>query len=235
MSKISFPDFWKYYDQDNVNHKEAICLLEASMPQSLLTDEAAWVVKYREPEPKPEAGSSANPLEVEHDSQYNNPSQEGWRECFSSSCAMAVHYWLPEVKFNDYHARRPKYGDSTDASAQVRTIQSFGLEAKFVQLGSVEKLKEQIDLGRPTVCGYLHKGTGHGSGGGHYLTVIGYDETGFWVNDPGGSCDLVNGGFVDTSQYAGRMQHYSYKNWVPRWSVANDHDGWAVGIKPPGK
>ena len=210
----------------------AVAMLESSMPSSLLLDHSAWVIKYREEPPKPEPSTVSNPLEVDHDSQYNNPSNEGWRECFSSSCAMAAKFWGAIKDFNEYHQRRPQYGDSTDASAQVRTLQSFGLEAKFVQMGSVEKLKEQIDLGRPTVCGYLHKGTGHGTGGGHYLTVIGYDDTGFWVNDPGGSCDLVNGGFEDTSQFAGRMQHYSYKNWVPRWSVANDHDGWAVAVKP---
>ena len=234
MPQINLIDFFEFYAGE-VQQKEGVTLLQKTMPQTLLMDEAAWVQAYRaKPEPPQGEAKLANPLQVEHDSQYNNPSGDGWRECFSSSCAMAARYHLG-IEFNEYHQRRPQYGDSTEASAQVRTLQSFGLEAKFVQLGSVDKLKEQIDLGRPTVCGYLHKGTGHGSGGGHYLTVIGYDQTGFWVNDPGGSCDLVNGGFVDTSQYAGRKQHYSFKNWVPRWSVANDHDGWAVGIKPPGK
>ena len=117
----------------------------------------------------------------------------------------------------------------------MRTLQALGLQAKFVQIGSVEKLKEQIDLGRPTPVGYLHKGTGHGSGGGHYCLCIGYDETGFWMNDPGGELDCVNGGFISTAQYAGRMVHYSYDKWVPRWSVANDHDGWGVGIIGPSK
>ncbi len=33
------------------------------------------------------------------------------------------------------------------------------------------------------------------SGGGHWTVVIGYDSTGFWMNDPYGSCDLVGGGY----------------------------------------
>lgn len=50
MSKISFPDFWKYY-KGTPNQMEAIVLLESQLPQSLLLDSATWVMKYREPEP----------------------------------------------------------------------------------------------------------------------------------------------------------------------------------------
>ena len=54
MSKISFPDFWKYY-KGTPHQKEAIVLLESMMPMSLLQEDAAWVLKYREPEPVPES------------------------------------------------------------------------------------------------------------------------------------------------------------------------------------
>jgi predicted chitinase len=54
MSKISLTDFFKYFDNDNVNQREAIVLLESMMPKTLLTDESAWVKLYREkPEPPP--------------------------------------------------------------------------------------------------------------------------------------------------------------------------------------
>ena len=55
MSKISLPDFFKYFDANNVNQLEAIVLLESMMPETLLRDQSAWVLKYREPLPKPEA------------------------------------------------------------------------------------------------------------------------------------------------------------------------------------
>jgi predicted chitinase len=51
MAKISFPDFWKYY-KGTPEQKEAIVLLESMMPETLLRDNSAWVLKYRE---KPEA------------------------------------------------------------------------------------------------------------------------------------------------------------------------------------
>ena len=52
MSKISFPDFWKYY-KGTPEQKEAIVLLEASMPTSLLQDTSAWVVQFRKQPDKP--------------------------------------------------------------------------------------------------------------------------------------------------------------------------------------
>lgn len=55
MAKISLPDFFKYHDPNNVNQLEAIVLLESMMPETLLRDKSAWVLKYREPEPQPEA------------------------------------------------------------------------------------------------------------------------------------------------------------------------------------
>ena len=69
---------------------------------------------------------------------------------------MAAKYWGVINDFNEYHRLRPKYGDSTDASAQVRTLQALGLQAKFVQVGSVDKLKEQNTGGNnPGVEGAL--------------------------------------------------------------------------------
>ena len=55
MSKISLPDFFRYFDANNVNQLEAVVLLESMMPDSLLKDDSAWVLKYREPLPEPEA------------------------------------------------------------------------------------------------------------------------------------------------------------------------------------
>ena len=53
MSKISLPDFFRYFDSTNANQLEAVVLLESLMPDSLLRDESVWVKKYREPLPKP--------------------------------------------------------------------------------------------------------------------------------------------------------------------------------------
>ena len=142
----------------------------------------------------------ANPLTVPYDSQHDNPSGEGWRECFSSSCAMVAKFWLPELDMNDYLRRRPAYGDSTDASAQIRCLESFGLSARFVQVGSIEKLKAQLDRGQPAPVGFLHHGHFTApTGGGHYAVAIGYTDESVIMNDPNGHLDPIEGGYLNNS------------------------------------
>ena len=52
MAKISLPDFFRYY-KNTTEQQEAVVLLESIMPASLLQDDSAWVVKYREQPPAP--------------------------------------------------------------------------------------------------------------------------------------------------------------------------------------
>lgn len=73
-------------------------------------------------------------------------------------------------------------------------MKKFGLKAKFSTTGSRDLVKKQIDSGKPVPAGFLHHGpVSSPSGGGHWLCIIGYDNTGYWVNDPWGECDLLNG------------------------------------------
>lgn len=241
-AKINLEDFFRYFDESVTTHKEGVALLAEAMPARLLVDSAPWVKAYRGQLPhqqqEEEKGEAlvANPLSVPYDCQLDNPSGEGWRECFSSSCAMAAMYWGVIDSPNQYHAIRPKYGDSTDPSAQIRTLQSLGLDARFVQVGSVEKLKAQIDRGRPAPVGFLHHGTPSApSGGGHYICAIGYTDTHLIAHDPYGELDVVNGGYPKTGGTYGKEIYYSWKNWAPRWSVANDNDGWGIDVFLPGK
>lgn len=230
MPEIHLLDFFTYYN-GSTEQKEAVQLLQSTMPESLLKNEAVWVKTYRrEPEPPSEALLS-NPLSVPYDCQLDNPSGDGWRECFSSSCAMAAMYWGVIQTPNEYHAVRPKYGDSTDASAQLRTLQSFGLDARFVQVGSVDKLKAQLDRGRPAPVGFLHHGSSSApTGGGHYILAIGYTDTHLIAHDPFGELDVINGGYPKTGGTYGKEVQYSWKNWGPRWSVSNENDGWGLDI-----
>ena len=229
MAQIKLHDFFEYYENTN-NQWDAVALLESQMPSSLLNDGAAWVNIYRE-QPDEPVGPLNYIADVPYDSQHTNPSGDGWRECFSSSCAMVAKYWLPEIAINDYLLRRPKYGDSTDVAAQIQTLNSFGLNARFVSYGTVEKLKAQIDRGRPAPVGWLHNGhVSSPTGGGHYSVVIGFDEHGWFHHDPNGEAALVPGGYVKTGGVCGKSINYSYKNWNPRWMVEGTGSGWGLDI-----
>ena len=229
---IQFTDAAKFYAEEP--HQIAAWeYLQQEVPAPVVSEFARIYRTVVEPE-VPTGGT--NPLTVPYDCQLDNPSGDGWRECFSSSCAMAAMYWGVIKEPNEYHRKRPSFGDSTDPSAQIRCLQSFGLEARFVQVGSVEKLKAQIDRGRPAPVGFLHHGTVSApSGGGHYILAIGYTDTHLIAHDPYGELDVVNGGYPKTGGTYGKEIRYSWKNWAPRWSVANDHDGWGLDIWHPGQ
>jgi len=187
-------------------------------------------------QPKPPAAKAhPNPLPVPYFDQMLMSDGEGWRECFSASCGMLAKFWGQCADQNAYNAIRQTYGDTTDAQAQLKALEHLGLDASFRMDGTLAMLKAEIDAGRPVAVGWLHHGSANApSGGGHWTVVIGYDDTGVIMNDPYGSCDLINGGYPgggNPYDQRGRSDHYSYTNWEPRWRPSGSA-GWFLTCKP---
>jgi GH24 family phage-related lysozyme (muramidase) len=180
--------------------------------------------------PAPAPVAHPNPLPVPWFDQLLMGDGQGWRDCFTASSAMLAAYWGKEPNEDSYNRVRQCYGDSTSSEAQLQALRSLGLQAQFGTDGTFELLQREIDAGRPVAVGWLHHGPASApSGGGHWTVVIGYDATGVIMNDPNGSCDLVNGGYP--SNHDGAHQHYSFKNWGPRWRV-NGTGGWYLTCHP---
>ncbi len=181
---------------------------------------------------KIEAQQTGKLLKVPYEYQLDNKSGTGYRECFSSSCAMVADYYGKIKTDDEYNKIRQRYGDSTSIDAQLKTLKHLGLDAKFIKNGTPEALRAELDAGRPVVAGWLHKGPVEApSGSGHYSVVIGYTE-GAWIHhDPNGEADMVRGGYVNHSK--GKGVAYSQKNWNKRWLVEGPGSGWAILIKNP--
>ena len=198
--------------------------------QALLTEAAPWRQTFSS-SPAPETSAHANPLPVAWENQNDNASGTGYRECFSSSCAMLARYWGKVGSDDEYNAIRAKYGDSTSAEAQLSALRSLGLTANFATNGDRAALEQQINLGRPVAVGWLHHGSVSApSGGGHWSVVIGFTEAVSIHNDPNGEADLVAGGYTANTNGAG--QHYSWKNWQPRWEADGPGAGWLLTCQP---
>lgn len=166
-------------------------------------------------------------LAVPYQYQLDNNTGTGYRECFSSSCAMIAQFYGKVASDNEYNKIRSKYGDTTNMNAQLSTLQSLGLKPSFATNGSVSLLEKEIDAGRPVAVGWLHKGPVTSPvGGGHWSVVIGYTSTHFIHHDPNGEASLVSGGYVNHSN--GKSIPYSRKNWVPRWCVEGPNSGWLL-------
>ncbi|QVV67998.1 glycoside hydrolase family protein [Synechococcus sp. LA31] len=180
-------------------------------------------------------------LPVPYLSQNDSATSQGPRMCFSSSCAMAAAFVKPDAlrgpgQLDDqYLALVQRHSDTTDANAQVKALQSLGLQARFRTDGSSEDLIEQLKRGLPCPVGWLHKGpVSAPKGGGHWSLAIGWDpaKRQFLMHDPNGEADLVNGGYVTTSIGSGAGQRYSERNWGRRWMVEGAGSGWWIEISP---
>lgn len=168
-------------------------------------------------------------LTVPYEYQLDNRSGKGYRECFSSTCAMIAEYYGKIKGDDEYNQIRSKYGDSTSKDAQVAALKYLGLSVKFITNGNSKLLQDEINAGRPVAVGWLHKGNvGYPTGGGHWSCCIGYTPTTFVFNDPNGEADMVNGGYVSHDPRRGKAVQYSRKNWLRRWECDGQNTGWAL-------
>jgi hypothetical protein len=227
ISKQDFKNFFKYY-KGEAQQEAGVEILFNQMRDVLKSDEHDWITTYRS---KP-AVDISNPLDVTYQSQNDNASGTGYRECFSSSCAMVAMFYGKIANDDAYNLVRQKYGDSTDAQAQLRTLRSLGLEANFITNGTTCDIRECIDAGRPVPVGWLHHGhVTAPSGGGHYSVIIGYTNDAWIMQDPNGPAKLVPGGYEES--FNGANQSYSFKNFNPRWIVEGEGSGWYMDIRLP--
>jgi hypothetical protein len=171
----------------------------------------------------------SNPLMVTYFSQRDNASGQGNRECFSSSCAMVAAYYGKVKGDDEYNVIRARFGDTTNADAQVKALQSLGLKASFITDGTEALLQNEIKEGRPVAVGWLHYGPSSAPiGGGHWSVVVGFNSQAYIHNDPFGKANIINGGYLSAS--GGNNVSYSKTNWLPRWRV-NGTGGWAILVR----
>lgn len=206
--------------------------LECHLPKDILEE---FKARYRGLQGAPVEHApcvSKFPLDVPYFYQRDSKTGHGERMCFSSSMAMAIEYLDPEAIDGDddtYLREVFKYGDSVSSDAQIKAARALGVPAQFRTNGTQKDLERLLDEGIPVPIGILHKGpVSKPSGGGHWVCLIGYDATHFFVHDPFGELDLVNGGYPKAGPEDGRNQRYSKVNLMRRWLIASDHDGWLV-------
>ena len=171
------------------------------------------------------------PLGAPYFYQRNSNTGHGERMCQSSCIAMVLEYFWPNIVDGDddvWLQEVLKYGDTVAQSAQLEALEAMGVDnVKFMMNGCENDLLSVLDEGCPVPIGILHKGPIKSpTGGGHWVTLIGYDDDSFFVHDPFGELDVVNGDYIETHPVAGCFQKYSRDNLMKRWLVHNSSDGW---------
>jgi hypothetical protein len=169
-------------------------------------------------------------LSVPYQPQLDNESGQGWRECFTSSCAM-VAMFHQKVMNDDHYARiRRQYGDTTEAAAHMAALRSLGLHPQWTQQARRATIESELRNGRPVAIGWLHHGPATSPrGGGHWTVAIGADSHGVCMHDPYAEPDMVNGGHIRGT--TGRAVWCSWRNFLPRWEVEGPGTGWALLVR----
>lgn len=241
---LSFERFLNRFEAySNLSHqKDGVRLLyqaikDGASADQILREDAPWAKAFSPsvpPAPPAPSPSFPNPLIVHYFAQGDN-GPEGWRECQPTSISMCLNYLKvkkqdePGIVDDNYFVKLVKqYGDVTNQASVQNALHHLGVKHRFITNCSADMVKQEISNGRPVAIGMLHNGpVTRPTGGGHYITIIGYTEKGWIVHDPYGEQDLVNGGFVKAGGIHGMRLHYSYKNMNPRWLVEGPNSGWA--------
>jgi hypothetical protein len=222
--KIDLHNFFKFYDEKNPNHVNAVQILEDTLPGLLLDDTSEWVKVYRTARPQPpKSNILPNFPWFPQTDNYRDPQ----RTCNSSSCAMCLEYFKPGTlkgpKGDDAYVQKVfAVGDTTDHAVQTRVLQSYGVKSDFRYNLTFADLDRELSAGRPVCIGILHRGSLSAPTGGHVLVVIGKTPSGdYVVNDPFGSLNDGYSGPVTNGRGAVYKRSDLSRRWCPK-----GNDGW---------
>lgn len=232
---LSLLPFFTFFKGDNPHRLAAIKELEDSMPKSLLAENASWYLAWK-------ASGFDQEIRVPYFSQRDNKSNEGFRECFSSSVAMVASFYEKVKSDDEYNLKRSYFGDTTQVEAQLRTLKSFGLQAEFRRNGNTKLIEHELENGRPVLVGYLSDGNMlqgeppmcSANGCGHWLVITGYrgknsSDPQWVVNDPNGFPMLEEGGHH--WDYSGKNAVISQSLFKPRWEADGPNTGWVILVR----
>jgi hypothetical protein len=228
---LSLLPFFRFF-RGTPHQLAAVKQLEESMSEELLADDAAWFEAWK-------ASGIDQEVRVPYFSQLDNASGFGGRECLSSAAAMVAAFWGKVQTDDEYNRIRAKFGDSTSVQAQVKALESLGLDVEFRRDGDSDLLELEIEMGRPVLVGWLHKGdiskaappSCNGAGCGHWSVVSGFrgrhsNDPEWVLQDPRGLPDLIRGGHVNAD--SGRNLLVRRAEFRPRFEVEGPRTGWVI-------
>lgn len=233
MNTIDLHNFFKYYDETNPQHVEAVKKLEDALAKNepgLLLDSSEWVLTYRTKVEPPKEPVNIPPFYP----QTDNYTQAN-RTCNSSSCAMALEFYKPgslpagPTGDNEYLKKVLALGDSTDHAVQTKVLESYGLKSRFLYNMSFEDLDKELSQNKPVVIAILHRGPANNPFGGHVIVVYQKLSNGnYRCHDPYG--DLYDG--YTSSVYNGKSVIYEASVLKRRWTAEGSNSGWGRIFTP---
>jgi hypothetical protein len=177
-------------------------------------------------------------LPIKHRVQIDNTGGEGYRECFLTCSTMLTDFlldgWLtseakrlglaePEDVFAKALAR---HGDTTDWSAQAKTLRGFGIQCYKSTSASLNDVSHSLHCKVPVIIGTKYKTSGH------IVLVTGRTDKGFIVLCPNGirqgSSNNWHERFLDESD--AKADHFSWSLLKQVFTDLGDEAGWALFV-----
>lgn len=103
--------------------------------------------------------------------------------CAPSSYIMVIEYFLRQQV--DIESAIKKYSAGSQGIYGNAMINAYGGTSSQSSYGGPEQIISQIDAGKPVILSLRGQNSFHHTNGGHYLVIMGYDEEGFYMYDPG--------------------------------------------------
>lgn len=159
----------------------------------------------------------SNPLKVPYFSQRDYGGSQSWSICGCTSVAMVLSYWgvgaTPDTVLRGYGKA------SCQSPTGCETVfEANKLKANSTYNGTWKQIRDEIDQGRPVV---IH---GRFTASGHIIVVIGYDEKGYYCNDPAGVWEQVNGdSYADNPKNGAGVYYKEEAMWL---ACGKDRDVW---------
>jgi len=159
----------------------------------------------------------SNPLKVPYFSQRDYGGSQAWSICGCTSVAMVLSYWgigaTPDTVLRGYGKA------SCQSPTGCETVfEANKLKANSTYNGTWKQIRDQIDQGRPVV---IH---GRFTASGHIIVVIGYDENGYYCNDPAGKWEQYNGdSYLDNPKNGAGVYYKEEAMWL---ACGKDRDVW---------
>lgn len=230
-ASIPGPDGRGFYDGDAAGNMATV--KTEKVRTALIASRAALGGRGIESIPPPTPPTPPPPVRTPaYFSQRDNGADRD-RTCFTSTAAMLAEMVKPgcigtgNADYTSYYQRVKRYGDTTDAAAQVQALAELGIRARLVTNGDQKLIDQQVKRWGGLAVGWIHRGAvNHLDPNcvGHWGLIYAADQTHLMLHDPQGEPDLVNGGFVPGK--AGAAVRCTRARFAKRWEVRRVAAGW---------
>jgi len=223
--------FFEHFKRDIPHRLAAVKMLEDSIPEELLQDDAAWIEAWKA------SGIDQEIWLPHYFRQFDLP--HGARMCFTSAAATVAAFYRVVKSQESYARQREKFGDTSSVAAHIETLKSLGLKVTFTQSANINDVYKAVDANIPVMLGWHHNGpieapSCSSASCGHWSVAHGYsgrysNDPSLTMTDPAGVPDLKNGSH--NQALSGYRINVRVAEFLPRWQIEGPGSGWAIFVE----